>query len=298
MGDVKLNREQAEEVKRVINESLVAYMSKDLIGKIDSLVEEKPFDGEISPGCEIPPGQMLVYTGKTGHVDNPSDNKWFVTREGKAWNGWSSITHSERPLLALVPIKKKEQEHWDGEPCTLPVGDRHIERARWLRFEYTALGDACGKWFVADTGDCILFDDTGSFSRKERWVLRAIKEKHKWSVGDLAYCTRCNEIVKIDRVSQTHDSYNAFDIFGSSEIAGHVDELRPLTDSDWTCNIKGIKVRAYRDDDDGDIWLVSEGNGGSGIINTNIIIAKEMCRLSRIPVMPYSLSHGEYKRPE
>jgi len=81
-------------------------------------------------------------------------------------NGMTGTEHEAEPPLLDAP------EHWDGEPCTLPVGRNHLLRAAGLRFEYTTKGDAFGQWFVADTGDCILFDETGKFKGRTRWILR------------------------------------------------------------------------------------------------------------------------------
>jgi len=34
-------------------------------------------------------------------------------------------------------VAANQPEHWDGEPCNLPVCEMDVERAKGFRFEYT-----------------------------------------------------------------------------------------------------------------------------------------------------------------
>lgn len=73
------------------------------------------------------------------------------------------------------PVPKPE--HYDGEPCNLPISDSCKEKSCGLRFEYWEKRDTYkeGEWTNGGNDDCIYnVKYPGSVSSNKGWILRAI----------------------------------------------------------------------------------------------------------------------------
>ncbi|MCK9327899.1 MAG: hypothetical protein M0P69_20560, partial [Bacteroidales bacterium] len=140
-------------------------------------------------------------------------------------------------------------------------------------------------------------------------VAKYVAEHPTWKAGDWAWwdgrsCSGAHErpqVVWIDR-HRAGKGYCHVRLFpergGSYGVS--CSSLRPLTDEDWTGEIGGVRVRAYDDADgsirvvcadDTSLWAFDKGNNDDTVLRT-------LCREHNIPIMPYSLSKGDFKKPE
>lgn len=84
---------------------------------------------------------------------------------------------------AFVAANTPKPEHWDGEPCELPVFAPDRERAKGYRHEYTGKQVAMGNtpcWYAYPPGDCIIWGTPSD----PRWELRAVRIEPEHKVGD------------------------------------------------------------------------------------------------------------------
>ena len=125
-------------------------------------------------------------------------------------------------------------------------------------------------------------------------------EKPQWKVGDGVYNIPWDSIAIVNGNSDDGQIIYARNLSGKSEFCGGSDSYRPLTDKDWTREIGGVKVRVY-EDAFGNIKIsypeVTRYLSG-GENKDSIKAAREICRLAGLPIMPYSLSNGEFKSPK
>jgi hypothetical protein len=210
---------------------------------------------------------------------------------------------------------EQKPEHYDGEPCNLPIAPLLGIDARGVKFEYTGeyrVPKDSSEWF-RNTANHIQFgfpsrikSDTTCY----RWILRAVPVEPQWKPGDYAYSIKNKAIVQIQKAAwgATHIGFAPIHeckdangtIWKSSQIRVREAErkLRPLQDADWTREIAGVKVRAY------------EGTNGGGVLRTSgyvspivfahdeLPVMRELCAAKNIPIMPLALSRGKFKAPE
>jgi len=98
-------------------------------------------------------------------------NVWTVSLRDKTWAKQCSVDASH-----LSPLPKPKPEHYDGEPCELPVCNADKSQAKGFRFEYT--GELYypygGDWYVY-SGIILLFSaPTSVVYDDKRWLLRPI----------------------------------------------------------------------------------------------------------------------------
>lgn len=203
----------------------------------------------------------------------------------------NSATYAE--VYAMVD-KPEKPKHYDGEPCNLPV--IHGTLPEGCKLVYTGKfliipAEHC-EWHESEYREGVCF----GWSHNPKWILRAVPVEPQWKVGDWAYHLVWNCIVKIDGLEH-YDFARTQDLTGNY-VSGSTKNLRPLLDSDWVREVGGVKVRAY-EDACGKSRLRGDGvNWGFGQNeDKNDKIFRELCRLASIPIMPYSLSKGEYKAP-
>jgi len=95
---------------------------------------------------------------------------------------------------AIVDVfdRAEKPEHYDGEPCELPVYVMDAKRAEGMRFEYTGgmgTSESRDSWCVDGSDGAISWWDNANFDRLSgTWLLRAIPVAPKWTpkVGDVA----------------------------------------------------------------------------------------------------------------
>jgi len=159
-------------------------------------------------------------------------------------------------------------EHYDGEPCTLPVIFVDSELAEGLQFEYTGRKTNNGgnrTWLVINGEIMYGYDDKGWY-----WELRAvpIKPAPKYDVGMW--------VVPLDGGNpiQIVDDFCGYDIYGkpvyvftcndnkeyseTSKIA----TLRPAIREDFMVTFSGVKVWMEKHDDER-MREYFDGNSGS-----------------------------------
>lgn len=116
-----------------------------------------------------------------------------------------------------------------------------------------------------------------------------------WKVGDWAVVKSTREIGKIKRFSLFETELTKL---GGYCVVTACNNLRPLTDADWTREIDGVKYRAYWDDLGSLILYGKLKNGDKENFCYDDYSAYEsFCRLAGIPIMPYELSKGNYEYP-
>lgn len=122
-----------------------------------------------------------------------------------------------------------KSEHYNGEPCTLPVYREDLERAKVFRFEYT--GKLVGPsstlcWYEAPSGASIMWNRPP----EPRWELRAISN---YKVGDWVVLSGF-EPVQVKRI----DGHTV----GLNTQLIDVSLIRPATREDFMVEFGGIKV--------------------------------------------------------
>ena len=119
-----MTKAQAEEVKKAISDALSSPRSRlyDLTlteGVIDALVVPEEPQWKIGD-CIVHPSAPEPFI-----ADHYSAAGGYIC--GKDGHGY---TPSECRLATPEERKMVEPEHWDGEPCTLPVIEYDAERAK------------------------------------------------------------------------------------------------------------------------------------------------------------------------
>jgi hypothetical protein len=102
-----------------------------------------------------------------------------VTISRKQWK----IINQHGTWKAFVAANAPKPEHWDGEPCKLPVFAPDRERAKGYWHEYTGKQVARGNtpcWYAYPPGDCIIWGTPSG----PRWELRAVRIEPEHKVGD------------------------------------------------------------------------------------------------------------------
>jgi hypothetical protein len=106
---------------------------------------------------------------------------WYQHKEGKAkyvcYNGGYIVFCGGQSygttIDHLSPLPKPKPEHYDGEPCELPVSPESDLLGTNLRFEYTGeCGVPAEKWAVTDSNRIMHY--LPRFFGIKRWILRAI----------------------------------------------------------------------------------------------------------------------------
>jgi len=131
--------------------------------------------------------------------------------------------------------------------------------------------------------------------------LKPLPEKPKpeptpWNTDDWCYISGPDEVPGIGRVVaiSVDGGFVVQPLKSDKLILVNKPCLRPLTDEDWTVNIGGIRVRAY-DGEDGRVFLL---NSEYAVTNVFFPNARPIVERLGIPIMPYALSKGHFKRPE
>jgi hypothetical protein len=205
---------------------------------------------------------------------------------------------------------EQKPEHYDGEPKSgeifcgkmLPqVSELYPPDKYNLVFEQHRI-PRHHEVYVTVKDEAVLALGKDEDYRTPFLILRAVPVEPQWKVGDYAYCTFHNAIVKI---TNTDNGWVYYDPFmkamwsncGTNTRLAKL-TLRPLQDSDWTRAIAGVKVRAY------------EGTNGGGVLRTSgyvspivfahdeLPVMRELCAAKNIPIMPLALSRGKFKAPE
>lgn len=206
---------------------------------------------------------------------------------------------------------EQKPEHYDGEPFKGSIyqeDKKHLKDGEALVYAIRRPVENC-EWYVSESGDsCGMALYSGRlYARITRWILRAVPVS-QWKPGDYAYSIKNKAIVQIQKAAwgatrigfaPIHECKDANGtIWKSSQIPVREAEreLRPLQDADWTREIAGVKVRAY-EDEEGDIQLRTADDYSWLGVKKFMPIARELCRLAGIPIMPYELSKGEDKAP-
>ena len=211
------------------------------------------------------------------------------------------LTREEADKLKAVIDAAVKPEHYDGEPCKLPVAmlssDSHTKN---LRFEYTGEFRRPGitEWFhnSANHIECEFPKGDKSDIKAHRWILRAVPIEPQWRPGDWAWCNGIG-IIEVGEVWAKGKTTWIKELNGMSHTAEYT-RLRPLTDADWTREIGGVKVRAYETEHGSTLITTDRHLGYTAFDSTEAPLARELCRLAGIPIMPHSLNGGEFKRPE
>lgn len=140
-------------------------------------------------------------------------------------------------------------EHYDGEPCELPISHSFKDMAKDFTFQHTGFKRSPDhEWILVEgTNPHIEFYAARAADRYTYWILRAVPNP-KWEPkpGEWVWDTENQMPCKITDIQKGHFYVRFTAGWTGWRILGN---LRPLTLEDVTCEIGGVKVVAFEDED-------------------------------------------------
>lgn len=122
------------------------------------------------------------------------------------------------------------------------------------------------------------------------------KSKSPIQLDNIYWYDKKYKIVKVYALNQHSKTVGVICIIDDNKVIVDKDGLRPIKPSDWVREIDGVKYRAYEDEGGAIILYMINSDGYK--TRGSYFITELFCELAKIPVMPYSLSSGNYLYPE
>jgi len=201
-----------------------------------------------------------------------------------------------RALYPEVPPSEKEwKAKREGRPKCQSFGRKFCDANRDCKITK----GYCPGATMANAFDYPAFLRAYNAMRAMVFSLRAKRDGSgpvTWDAGDWAFDTHYGPVYLVREIDTGY--YDGIRLEDKRHYSCAIASLRPLTDADWTVDVKGTQYRAYNTEHEAIIITTSDGVKLQSTEEPWIKLVRQFCDDNHIPIMPYSLSNGEFKNPE